>query len=276
MAGLLLLNGGMIDAKSSRVQAALAQDDGGLRQLMKEQEELDQRKVEVNQKMLWAHIEEHEQGRKKKEEEKKRRVEEDARATRDAVHKLMFSEADEGIRGYRSKILENLGTPAFVPPSEPVVAAAPDAYNQGQGSNVAPSSEQITNGSEEPKSQHPKHVDVTPPFGRGAPPNKPWDDAPLCEGARAGDLGRVTKLLAKGTDPNTVTVPLTPPLVTACVEGHHLIVAQLLEYGADPFVVNGRRCSLQSSCDQMVLKFLAGEGRCANCGMHLRSHTDCQ
>jgi hypothetical protein len=196
-------------------------------------------------------------------------------ATRDAARNLMLSELDKGnfvnLIGLligSSCSIENSATPAFVHPSVPVVATAPKAYNQEQESKVAPPSKQIITGSGEPESKCSQQVGVIPPFGRGAPPNKPWDDAQLCEGARAGDLCRVAKLLAKGTDPNTVTVPLTPPLVTACVEGHHLIVVKLLEYGADPFVVNGRRCSLQSSCDGVVLKYLAGEGRCAHCGMH--------
>lgn len=151
---------------------------------------------------------------------------------------------------------------AFVRPLEPVASAALSLGDQGQGLD-APSSQQIANGSGGLS-------------GRGA-----RDEANLCESVDMGDLDRATELLVKGTNPNLGCSILTPPLAFACSKGHYSMVAKLLEYGAAPFLTkSGKRCSMQTECDRMVLEHLVAKGRCAHCGTtftitHTRARSKC-
>jgi ankyrin repeat protein len=100
LARLLLRHGGKIDGRSSRVQAALAQDEGDLRQLIKEQEREEERQAQqakgAQQKNLLALMNKAKQAVKQKEDEEKRKddVEEEKRA--EAVRAALFSELDEG------------------------------------------------------------------------------------------------------------------------------------------------------------------------------------
>jgi hypothetical protein len=134
-----------------------------------------------------------------------------------------------------------------------VVIAAASQRDQGQGVDVL-SSQQIANGSGGKP-------------GRGAPHESAWDEANLRESVEMGDLGRVTELLVKGTNPNLDCPMLALPLTSACSDGHYSIVSKLMAYGADPFITkSGKRCSIQTECDRMVLEHLSTEGRCAHCG----------
>jgi ankyrin repeat protein len=113
LARLMLRHGGKIDSMNSRVQAALAHDDGDLRQLMKEQEREEERQSEVEIKKLEAVVKNAKEAEKKKEDEKKRKDDEEEEKKVEAACDLFLSELDEGDGKKGAKAPVHIHSPLF-------------------------------------------------------------------------------------------------------------------------------------------------------------------